>query len=141
MDYGVEMALLNNKLKIDAAYFNKESKDVVYGIFQGTVSGAENWRNYVTNAYSFKNKGFEVTANYNTKINENINLGVYGNFTSLKNEITDVYGGSFLETGASLFNNSIIRFHYSVESVITKIISIRTMTNMSLQQGVRGLGS
>lgn len=109
MDYGVEMALLNNKLKIDAAYFNKESKDVVYGIFQGTVSGAENWRNYVTNAYSFKNKGFEVTANYNTKINENINLGIYGNFTSLKNEITDVYGGSFLETGASLFNNSIIR--------------------------------
>ncbi|TDX82963.1 SusC/RagA family TonB-linked outer membrane protein [Epilithonimonas xixisoli] len=109
MDYGVEMALLNNKLKIEATYYNKESKDVVYGIFQGTVSGAENWRNYVTNAYSFRNKGFEVSANYNTNLSDNVKLGFYGNFTSLKNEITDVYGGSFLETGASLFGNSIIR--------------------------------
>ncbi|RZJ39273.1 MAG: SusC/RagA family TonB-linked outer membrane protein [Chryseobacterium sp.] len=109
MDFGIEMALLSNKLKVEATYFDKESKDVVYGIFQGTVSGAENWRNYVTNAYSFKNKGFEVSANYNTDLSDNVKLGVYGNFTSLKNEITDVYGGSFLETGASLFNNSIVR--------------------------------
>ncbi|MBB6370476.1 SusC/RagA family TonB-linked outer membrane protein [Chryseobacterium shigense] len=108
-DLGLEMALLNNKLKIDATYFNKDSKDVVYGIFQGTVSGASNWRNYVTNAYSFNNKGFEVSVNYNTKINENIGIGVYGNYTGLKNRITSVYGGSYLETGVSLFGNSIVR--------------------------------
>ncbi|KMQ64690.1 hypothetical protein ACM46_10615 [Chryseobacterium angstadtii] len=108
-DLGLEMALLNNKLKIDATYFNKDSKDVVYGIFQGTVSGASNWRNFVTNAYSFNNKGFEVSVNYNTKISENIGIGAYGNFTGLKNRITSVYGGSYLETGASLFGNSIVR--------------------------------
>lgn len=108
-DLGLEMALLNNKLKIDATYFSKDSKDVVYGIFQGTVSGASNWRNYVTNAYSFNNKGFEVSVNYNTKINENFGIGVYGNFTGLKNKITSVYGDSYLETGVSLFGNSIIR--------------------------------
>lgn len=108
-DVGVEMALLGNKLKVDATYFNKDSKDVVYGIFQGTVSGASNWRDFVTNAYSFNNKGFEVAVNYNTKINENIGIGVYGNYTGLKNKITSVYGGSFLETGASLFGNSIVR--------------------------------
>lgn len=108
-DVGLEMALFNNKLKIDATYFDKDSKDVVYGVVQGTVSGVSNWNNFVTNAYSFNNRGFEVSVNYNTKINENINFGVYGNFTSLKNKITSVYGGSYLETGASLFGNSIIR--------------------------------
>ncbi len=108
-DVGVEMAFLNNKLKIEGTYYDKESKDVVYGIFQGTISGASNPSNFVTNAYSFRNKGFEVSANYNTDISENVRLGFYGNFTSLKNEITDVYGGSFLETGASLFGNSIVR--------------------------------
>ncbi|PXW16172.1 TonB-linked SusC/RagA family outer membrane protein [Chryseobacterium sp. CBTAP 102] len=108
-DVGLEMALFNNKLKIDANYFNKDSKDVVYGIFQGTVSGASNWRDYVTNAYSFNNKGFEVAVNYNTKINENITFGIYGNYTGLKNKITSVYGGSYLEAGASLFGNSVIR--------------------------------
>ncbi|NIF04650.1 SusC/RagA family TonB-linked outer membrane protein [Chryseobacterium sp. Tr-659] len=108
-DVGLEMALFNNKLKIDAAYYDKDSKNVVYGIVQGTVSGASNWNSFYTNAYSFNNKGFEVSVNYNTKINENITFGVYGNFTSLKNEITSVYGGSYLETGASLFGNSIVR--------------------------------
>jgi TonB-linked SusC/RagA family outer membrane protein len=108
-DIGLEMALFNNKLKIDAAYYDKDSKNVVYGVNQGTVSGASNWSNYVTNAYSFNNKGFEVSVNYNTKLSENVTFGIYGNFTSLKNEITSVYGGSYLETGASLFGNSIVR--------------------------------
>ncbi|WP_164998516.1 SusC/RagA family TonB-linked outer membrane protein [Chryseobacterium sp. 3008163] len=108
-DVGLEMALFNNKLKIDAAYFDKDSKNVVYGVNQGTVSGASNWNNFVTNAYSFNNRGFEVSVNYNTKFSENVSFGVYGNFTSLKNEITSVYRSSYLETGASLFGNSIVR--------------------------------
>ena len=108
-DVGLEMALFNNKLKIDAAYFDKDSKNVVYGVNQGTVSGAGNWNNFVTNAYSFNNKGFEVSVNYNTKFSDNVSFGVYGNFTSLKNEITSVYGGSYLAAGASLFGNSIVR--------------------------------
>ncbi|WDF48257.1 SusC/RagA family TonB-linked outer membrane protein [Chryseobacterium sp. KACC 21268] len=108
-DFGVEMAFLNNDLKIEGTYYNKESKDVVYGINQGTISGASNPRNFITNAYSFRNKGFEVSLNYNKNLSESVKLGFYGNFTSLKNEITDVFGGSFLETGASLFGNSIVR--------------------------------
>lgn len=108
-DVGLEMALFNNKLKIDAAYFDKDSKNVVYDVVQGTVSGAANWNAFKTNAYSFNNRGFEISANYNTKLSENVSFGVYGNFTSLKNKITSVYGGSYLETGASLFGNSIVR--------------------------------
>jgi TonB-linked SusC/RagA family outer membrane protein len=108
-DIGLEMGLFNNKLKIDATYFDKDTKDVVYGIVQGTVSGAGNWNNYITNAYSFNNKGFEVSVNYDTKINDNIKIGVYGNLTTLKNRITSVANGSYLQTGASLYGNSIIR--------------------------------
>ncbi|PIF46423.1 TonB-linked SusC/RagA family outer membrane protein [Chryseobacterium sp. 52] len=108
-DLGLEMGLFNNKLKIDATYFDKDTKDVVYGIVQGTVSGAGNWNNYITNAYSFNNRGFEVSVNYDTKINDNIKIGVYGNLTTLKNKITSVFNGSYLQTGASLYGNSIIR--------------------------------
>lgn len=108
-DFGVEMAFLNNNLKVEATYFDKDSKDVVYGIFQGTVSGASNYRNYQTNAYSFNNQGFETAISYDYKISQDIKLGLYGNLTTLKNKITSVYGGSYLETGASLFGNSIIR--------------------------------
>ncbi|SHM71496.1 TonB-linked outer membrane protein, SusC/RagA family [Chryseobacterium carnipullorum] len=108
-DIGLEMGLFNNKLKIDATYFDKDTKDVVYGVVQGTVSGASNWNNFVTNAYSFNNSGFEVSVNYDTRINDKIKLGVYGNLTTIKNKITSVYEGSYLNTGASLFGNSIVR--------------------------------
>jgi TonB-linked SusC/RagA family outer membrane protein len=108
-DVGLEMAFLNNRLKVEATYFDKDTKDVVYGVVQGTVSGASNWNNYITNAYSFNNRGFEASVNYDAKISENVRLGFYGNITTLKNEITSVFSGSYLETGASLFGNSIIR--------------------------------
>ncbi|AZA63054.1 SusC/RagA family TonB-linked outer membrane protein [Chryseobacterium indoltheticum] len=108
-DFGVEMAFLNNKLKLEGTYYNKESKDIVYAINQATISGASNPYDFTTNAYSFRNKGFEVSVNYNANLSEGVKLGVYGNFTTLKNEITNVYQDSFLETGASLFGNSIVR--------------------------------
>lgn len=108
-DLGLEMGLFNNKLKIDATYFDKDTKDVVYGIVQGTVSGAGNWNNFITNAYSFNNRGFEFSINYDTNISENVKLGIYGNMTTLKNEITSVFNNSYLQTGASLYGNSIIR--------------------------------
>lgn len=108
-DFGVEMAFLNNKLKVEGTYYNKESKDIVYSVNQATISGASNPYDYITNAYSFRNKGFEVSVNYNANLSEGVKLGVYGNFTTLKNEITNVYQDSFLETGASLFGNSIVR--------------------------------
>ncbi|WPO84199.1 SusC/RagA family TonB-linked outer membrane protein [Chryseobacterium sp. JJR-5R] len=108
-DFGVEMAFLNNSLKFEATYFDKDTKDVVYGIVQGTVSGASNWNSYITNAFSFKNKGVELSFNYDKKLSEKVRIGVYGNFTSLKNEITSVFGGSYANAGASLFGNQIVR--------------------------------
>ncbi|QCO47506.1 SusC/RagA family TonB-linked outer membrane protein [Elizabethkingia sp. 2-6] len=109
LDIGVEMALLNNKLKIEATYFDKDSKNVVYGINQPSISGASNWAEFITNAYSFNNRGFEASVNYDTKISENIRLGVYANITTIKNKITSVYLDSYNEPGAHLFGSTIIR--------------------------------
>ncbi|AZA99100.1 SusC/RagA family TonB-linked outer membrane protein [Chryseobacterium joostei] len=108
-DFGLEMALFNNKLKVDATYFDKDTKDVVYGIVQGMVSGAANWNNYITNAYSFNNKGLEFSVSYDTNISDHVKIGIYGNMTTLKNKITSVFNGSYLNAGASLYGNSIIR--------------------------------
>lgn len=108
-DFGVEMAFLNNKLKFEATYFDKDTKDVVYGVVQSPVSGASNNNNYITNAYAFNNKGLELSVNYDAKLSEKVKLSVYGNFTSLKNEITSVFGGSYQNAGPSLFGNSVVR--------------------------------
>lgn len=108
-DLGLEMALLNNKLKIEATYFDKDSKNVVYGINQPTTSGASNANNFVTNAYSFNNKGFEGSVSYDARINDHIKFSVFGNITTLNNKITSVYADSYNQPGVSLFGNPIIR--------------------------------
>lgn len=108
-DIGVEMAFLNNKLKFEATYFDKDTKDVVYGVVQSPVSGASNNNNYITNAYAFNNKGLELSVNYDAKLSEKVKINFYGNFTSLKNEITSVFGGSYQNAGPSLFGNSVVR--------------------------------
>lgn len=111
-DYSVELALLNNKLKIEATYFDKDSKEVVYPISQPTISGATN--KLVTNALSFNNKGFEFSVNYSTNITERIKLGFFGNLTTLNNEILSVANGSFNETGPFLFGETITRIQAGV---------------------------
>jgi len=108
-EIGLEMAFLRNKLKIDATYFNKDSKNVVYAINQSVISGASNWNDYVTNAYSFSNKGFESSISYDTKIREDIKFGFFANITTLKNTITDVAYDSHKSAGPSLFGNPLIR--------------------------------
>lgn len=108
-DIGLEMAFLNNKLKIEATYFNKDSRDVVYGINQPVTSGASNNGNFITNAYSFNNKGFETAINYDGKINEKIRFGFFGNLTTLDNKITKVFSNSYNEPGDYIFGNTIVR--------------------------------
>lgn len=108
-DFGLEMGFLKNKLKVEATLFNKLSNDVVYRINQPAVSGASNASTFITNAYSFRNKGFEGAVNYDGKISNGLRFGVYANITTLNNKITDVYGGSFNEPGPYLFGNTIVR--------------------------------
>jgi len=106
-DAGVELGFFNNKLTLEANYYRKDSRDVVYPITQPAISGASN--KLTTNAFSFYNKGFEFNLAYNTNITDKIKFGVYGNLTTLDNQITSVYNNSFNETGPYLFGNTITR--------------------------------
>lgn len=113
-DIGLEMGFLNNDLHIEATYFNKDTKDVVYGINQLATSGAANANNYITNAFAFNNQGFELGVNYDRRVNENFKFGLYGNLTTLKNEITSVFANSYQQPGVGLFGNPIIRLETGV---------------------------
>lgn len=113
-DIGIEMGFLNNDLKIEATYFDKDTRDVVYGINQLATSGAANANDYVTNAFAFNNKGLEFGINYDKRVNENFKFGLYGNLTTLKNKITSVFANSYQQPGVGLFGNPIIRLQTGV---------------------------
>ncbi|HER40829.1 MAG TPA: TonB-dependent receptor [Salinimicrobium catena] len=126
-DFGVEFELFQNRLNGEVNYYNRETQDAVFSISQLASSGATN-TNLLTNAGSFRNSGIEVSLNWNHFIHDDFSYSLYGNVTTINNEITDVIGASFLNTGPGLFGNPIIRlekgaeigayYGYQVEGVI-----------------------
>ncbi|OYU80292.1 MAG: SusC/RagA family TonB-linked outer membrane protein [Flavobacterium sp. BFFFF1] len=107
-DFGVEARILKNRLSLEAGYYNRETKDAVFDITIPPLSGLGT--RVFTNAGSFVNKGFEFTANWSDKTSEKFSYAIYGNVTTIDNEITEVLGGSFFNTGPGLFGNPIKRW-------------------------------
>lgn len=113
-DLGVEFALFNKKLNGEVNYYNRETQDAVFSISQLASSGATN-TNLLTNAGSFRNSGIEVSLNWSNYINDDFSYSLYGNVTTINNEITEVIGSSFLNTGPGLFGNPIVRLEKGSE--------------------------
>ncbi len=112
--FGVEFSTFNNKLSGEVNYFNRETNDAVFRISQLASSGATN-SELLTNAGSFKNSGIEASLNWSETISDDFSYSIYGNVTAINNEITEILGASFLNTGDALFGNPIIRLEEGEE--------------------------
>lgn len=112
-DFGIELKALKNRLSVETGYYKKLTEDAIFNINVLPTSGLGG--TLYTNAGTFENKGFEFTASWNDKIGENFTYGVYGNFTTIDNEITEVLGRSFFSTGMGLFGNNIKRYEVGQE--------------------------
>ena len=113
-DIGVEFGVMQNKLSGEVNYYNRQTKDAVFSVSQLASSGATNTQ-LLTNAGSFENSGVEVSLNWADNITDDLTFNVYGNLTTISNEITEVRGASFLNTGPALFGNSIVRLEEGAE--------------------------
>lgn len=113
-DVGVEFELFDKKLNGEVNYYNRETQDAVFSITQLASSGATN-TSLLTNAGSFRNTGVEVSLNWAAYPSDDLSYNIYGNVTTINNEITDVIGTSFLNTGPGLFGNPIIRLEKGAE--------------------------
>ncbi|MEK6155355.1 TonB-dependent receptor [Flavobacteriaceae bacterium 3-367] len=113
-DVGLEFGLLDNRLTGEVNYYNRETQDAVFRISQLASSGATNAQ-LLTNSGSFENTGVEVSLNWADDISDDFQYSVYGNLTTISNEITEILGASFLNTGDALFGNPIIRLEEGAE--------------------------
>ena len=112
-DLGFEFKTFNNRFSLEAGYYNRETSDAAFNVSIPSQAGLGN--SFFTNAGSFRNKGFEFDARWSDKIGDKWSYSVYGNLTTIDNEITEVLGGSFLNTGPGLFGNPIKRFEVGQE--------------------------
>jgi TonB-linked SusC/RagA family outer membrane protein len=83
---GIEFAVLQNRLRADANYFTKLTKNLLtnYPAAGGQKPG-------ITNAGEISNKGVELSLSWNDKIGKDLGYTISGNITTLKNEVKKLY--------------------------------------------------
>ncbi len=90
---GLDIGLFRDRVKVSAEYYNKKTKDLIYNL---PLSGAQGLTSYVDNIGTLVNKGFEFSVNADVfKGDRNqFNWSIGANLSTLKNEITELYGGA-----------------------------------------------
>ena len=100
-DIGLEAALLDNKLKLTADYFVKNTNDILVNLVIPPSTGGTNRPAF--NAASVRNSGIELGINYGNFVGD-FNWSVGANFSTLNNEVTElsgdpIVGGQFTSNG------------------------------------------
>jgi len=127
---GIEMGTLNNRLKLEATYFNKTTNNLLTFVDYG-VEG------FYTNAGEILNNGFEFSASWNDSVNDDFSYSVSGNLTTLNNEVKTVFendgfspanGSSILQAGYPIGSF----YGYVVEGVYQSYSDVLSSTPSSL---------
>ncbi len=85
---GFDAALLKREFKLSVDYYIKKSKDILIQLPVSYTNG-DAAPPYVNGA-SMKNKGLDITLNYNQSV-RNWSWDITGNITTLSNEVTSLY--------------------------------------------------
>ncbi|RDC64160.1 SusC/RagA family TonB-linked outer membrane protein [Adhaeribacter pallidiroseus] len=87
-DLGFEMVTLNNRLTIEADWYDKRTEDAIFDVpALGSIGQGGTIK---SNNASFKNTGVEFAANWNTEATSNFRYNVGFNVAYNQNEVTDV---------------------------------------------------
>ncbi|GEP50810.1 SusC/RagA family TonB-linked outer membrane protein [Flavobacterium noncentrifugens] len=112
-DFGFELRAFKNRLSLEAGYYNRKTTDAAFNIYIPNQAGLGD--KLFTNAGDFENKGFEFELKWDDKIGEKFSYSIYGNLTTIDNQVTKVVNGSYLNTGPSLFGDTVKRFQAGEE--------------------------
>lgn len=93
-DLGIEFAVLNNRLKVEAGYYKKVTNDLLtnYPSLNGQKPG-------ITNAGKITNSGIELSASWAEDYKNTFGYSISGNITTFKNVVNSVF-----EDGYEIFD-------------------------------------
>lgn len=86
-EVGVEAKLFKNRISLEAGFFDRKTKDL---IFNRTVDPSIGFLETRTNANAFKVWGYELEANFKLIDKEDIKWSVGGNYTAIDSEVTEL---------------------------------------------------
>src|SRR5690606_27986143 len=87
-DIGLEIGLLDNRISINADYYDKKTKDLLYNV---SIPGISGFVNSLVNIGDISNKGFELELNTRNLIGD-FKWETAFNFSKNVNKVTDLGG-------------------------------------------------
>ena len=118
-DFGLDLALFNNKLRINFDYYNNDIDGLILNVPIPESLGIPDNR-IKQNVGAMSNKGYEFGVDYRAVSNENFSWNITANLTLDKNKVVstpkgqDIPGGTF---GGIIGENLIIREGESINSL------------------------
>jgi len=95
---GLTAELFRNRLNLEADYFIRNTQNAIIPVSLLLQAGT-----IYKNAGGIRNSGFELALRWNDKISSDLSYSIGVNLSTLKNEVTDLYGQQFLNYGTAEF--------------------------------------
>ncbi|MFD2599528.1 SusC/RagA family TonB-linked outer membrane protein [Sphingobacterium corticis] len=135
---GVDFTLFN-RLNVTLDVFDKKTKNILLELpIPGAVGLLSPWQN----AASVRNRGWELSLNYNQPVNEDLRFNVAFNLSDVRNEILDLKGTDFNSTDGNGLNvgNYVGRpigsyYGYLVDGIYQTAEQVANSTTLSGQVG------
>lgn len=94
LNIGADLELLDRRLSITADYFVKNTKNLAIPVLP-QVGNETSYQN----VGAMRNKGIEISATWRGKIANDFGYTIGANFSTIHNEVTNLYGQAFLSRG------------------------------------------
>ncbi|MBZ9787209.1 SusC/RagA family TonB-linked outer membrane protein [Psychroflexus sp. CAK57W] len=95
-ELGLDLRFFENRFKVSATYFDNVTEDVLLDF---PVPNSTGYRSIYANGAEIANKGVELDLSYQILLSENYSWSVNTNFTSLRNEVTNLAGIESFDLG------------------------------------------
>jgi TonB-linked SusC/RagA family outer membrane protein len=95
---GLNAELFNNRLSIEADYYIRDTEDAAIPVSLKLQSGS-----VLRNVGTIRNSGLELAASWRGEITKDLRYTIGGNISTLKNEVRDLYGQTYINGGSAEF--------------------------------------
>ena len=95
---GLTSRLFSNRLLLEADYFFRDTKNAVIPVEIPVMGGST-----LQNVGVIRNSGFELVLNWSNQVTNDFSYNVGANFSTLKNEVLDIYGQPYVLGGSAEF--------------------------------------
>ena len=95
---GFTSRFLNNRLGLEVDYYIRDTKNAVISVSIPAAGGS-----VMKDVGSIRNSGFEMALDWSDFITKDLSYNIGVNFSTQKNEVTDLYGQPYLDGGSAEF--------------------------------------